>query len=623
MNSDDFFRELTRSPGHAALSSSDLEDLAKRASSMFLTQDTPLTEAVVKIAQECRGISSEQVKRVVEMANQNTFQQLFEKNAGDRNVHFDIADPNDVLRILNTGASAPVVKVASQDYASRPADSRHKEIAADLALCAAFGVYPQATPAMDKTAVIDPARGQAALQLFARNEQAAKAQKKVIETLMQPPPVAPPPSPEQLGIEGMTGGGQPPPKPMSGLPGMGNMGMPSMPKMGAAEGKSSKREQAAALVGLPFAGAGLGAGLGGLGALYRNMPVGPAAKRMAAGGAMVGGAAAGLVGLGALLNKADPTGKSIEAIGALLPAVATTAGMVAEVGRADRAYGEIGKGKRAFAEIIKTAGDMPPFLEQDRPEKVKDIYSALKRDHPEYSAGKKARIASSKAKEAMAYIKTGQPDADLVGNDLEEYVSTDAIKTAARENEVQYPEAHPFGDLVRAHQWLTKQAEDLRSAIEENDFHLKEAYADLAHRTTQHVLEGGDMGEIVHLLSGMGSEDQVKEAMQHVIPELERRLPPWQFTNLEAGLISYEMEKGASVRAGNPDHPIASAFAGVIKLSKDAETLKVAEDGVSAEVNQATDTIRQAIPNANKAGPPAPVGPTGPMSGPTGPMSGL
>ena len=40
--------------------------------------------------------------------------------------------------------------------------------------------------------------------------------------------------------------------------------------------------------------------------------------------------------------------------------------------------------------------DMPDFVDQDRPAKVKEIYKALKRDHPEYSAGKKARIASSK-----------------------------------------------------------------------------------------------------------------------------------------------------------------------------------------------------------------------------------
>jgi len=50
--------------------------------------------------------------------------------------------------------------------------------------------------------------------------------------------------------------------------------------------------------------------------------------------------------------------------------------------------------------VAKTAADMPPFLSQDRPEKVKEIYRALKREHPEYSAGKKARIANAMGKEA-------------------------------------------------------------------------------------------------------------------------------------------------------------------------------------------------------------------------------
>jgi hypothetical protein len=42
--------------------------------------------------------------------------------------------------------------------------------------------------------------------------------------------------------------------------------------------------------------------------------------------------------------------------------------------------------------------DMPSFTEQDRPEKVKDIYRALKRDHPEMSAEMKARIAAKQGK---------------------------------------------------------------------------------------------------------------------------------------------------------------------------------------------------------------------------------
>lgn len=39
--------------------------------------------------------------------------------------------------------------------------------------------------------------------------------------------------------------------------------------------------------------------------------------------------------------------------------------------------------------------DLPSFTDQDRPKKVKEIYRALKRDHPDWPAGKKARIASA------------------------------------------------------------------------------------------------------------------------------------------------------------------------------------------------------------------------------------
>ena len=54
-------------------------------------------------------------------------------------------------------------------------------------------------------------------------------------------------------------------------------------------------------------------------------------------------------------------------------------------------YGE--KAKAILEKISKK--DMPAFTDQDRPAKVKEIYLALKRDHPGWPAGKKARIAES------------------------------------------------------------------------------------------------------------------------------------------------------------------------------------------------------------------------------------
>lgn len=44
--------------------------------------------------------------------------------------------------------------------------------------------------------------------------------------------------------------------------------------------------------------------------------------------------------------------------------------------------------------IEKVARNVPSFTKQERPESVKRIYRALKREHPEMPAAMKARIAA-------------------------------------------------------------------------------------------------------------------------------------------------------------------------------------------------------------------------------------
>lgn len=56
------------------------------------------------------------------------------------------------------------------------------------------------------------------------------------------------------------------------------------------------------------------------------------------------------------------------------------------------------KKKKKEAEMKTAKKDMPHFTEQDRPEKVKDIYRALKREHPGMPAEMKARIAARQGK---------------------------------------------------------------------------------------------------------------------------------------------------------------------------------------------------------------------------------
>lgn len=58
-------------------------------------------------------------------------------------------------------------------------------------------------------------------------------------------------------------------------------------------------------------------------------------------------------------------------------------------------------------EIEKLGKKMPHFTDQDRPKKVKDIFRALKREHPGMKAEKKARIAAKFGKPGVQ--KQGPP----------------------------------------------------------------------------------------------------------------------------------------------------------------------------------------------------------------------
>lgn len=149
----DFMFDLARHNTFASLSASDLEGLGKRASQLFLSMNVPLNEAVIKLAREHPGISQEQVKRVVEFANTETFQRLFEKQAGDKNIEFKIADPQEVLRAVNASAGPQYVKVAAAEYAKDPVKTAqvNLDVLADLRMMEVFGVQPS-TEILEKVA---------------------------------------------------------------------------------------------------------------------------------------------------------------------------------------------------------------------------------------------------------------------------------------------------------------------------------------------------------------------------------------------------------------------------------------------------------------------------------------
>lgn len=121
----------------------------------------------------------------------------------------------------------------------------------------------------------------------------------------------------------------------------------------------------------------------------------PKSEDYAKGVATVGGAAAS----GAAMTRFLPMGSDFAKKHPILRG-ALYAGGLSTGGLGTRAAVDAYRNEKYKQSLNKTAADMPPFLRQDRPEKVKEIYRALKREHPEYSAGKKARIANAMGKEA-------------------------------------------------------------------------------------------------------------------------------------------------------------------------------------------------------------------------------
>lgn len=147
----DEFSFFSNASSYAKLSSDDLKSLGKEAALDFLQEGIPLNDAVVKVAQRYPSISTHQVRRVVEFANQEAFANLFEKQAGDKNVDFDIADPAEVLHIINSGVRPVEVSAFPEEYASCPIKMASYDVESDLTLCREFGVEVT-SPAMRKVA---------------------------------------------------------------------------------------------------------------------------------------------------------------------------------------------------------------------------------------------------------------------------------------------------------------------------------------------------------------------------------------------------------------------------------------------------------------------------------------
>ncbi len=93
-----------------------LRALAKHACAAHLESGVPLSEAVINVLRNEHGLGSEHVRRVVEFANNDVFQAIFEKTSGDhRFIDFNggPADPSVVLKELRMSTAEIPVRANS------------------------------------------------------------------------------------------------------------------------------------------------------------------------------------------------------------------------------------------------------------------------------------------------------------------------------------------------------------------------------------------------------------------------------------------------------------------------------------------------------------------------------
>lgn len=129
---DPFAQLLTQSSG-SNVAPETLEMLGRQASQLFQGKGIPLNQAITQVTANHPELGNEHIKRIVEFANQVTFQEMF-ANSEDKNIHFEVADPGVVLRDLKDGGSPA--------HSGKPLNSGHDFMASpqtsDPALNQAF-----------------------------------------------------------------------------------------------------------------------------------------------------------------------------------------------------------------------------------------------------------------------------------------------------------------------------------------------------------------------------------------------------------------------------------------------------------------------------------------------------
>lgn len=519
---DDMPFGLNQQSTYACLSAGDLDSLGKRAALCYLEHGLPLNDAVVKVAKECPSISTHQIKRVVEFANNHTFSRMFEKQAGDKNIEFPVADPSVVLKELDNGARPSRVETCS-DYGSDPVKVAHSDVEHDAILMEAFG-YDFTTPGSERTAITTLEKTASGLTVVDRVlVDAPKAESpvdRILKTGMAPMVMAP-------------SQGAPPAETTT----QQHPEITHRSNIRAMDRRIEIEKKKQELISMQ-------------------------SKGMQAQGDM-GGAPEG----------SAPPPAAPPAEGAPPPAEAGPAPEGAPPGGEGAVPAE---GQPPMAGPPMPPAGPPPGLPGGKP----------------FPMEEQRKMSSALTKQAMNYAKASRPKSDLVLSDLQLGVSLDRIKEASGRSGYEWD--NPHRELFEAKQKLARMKDDLERSCGHNHELHKEASSRFHDAVVDHMLSGGNIGEVAHAMGHVhGSDVGSVGALGVVVSGLKKH--GFDLTKLQADAIVYEMDKSASARSINPDHPLVQSYADLHKIAQNQVVLDRSLSKLKSKYAEAEELVGKVI----------------------------
>ena len=231
-------------------------------------------------------------------------------------------------------------------------------------------------------------------------------------------------------------------------------------------------------------------------------------------------------------------------------------------------------------------------MPQDQGAAPPDMGQEQEQMPPDYAFGPQMKVSSAHRlmDEAIGLSKTASPLASLVVEDLRLATDFERIKKATADRG-RYPEANPYGDIFRLKQKLAALTEDALHAKDKNEMLLKEAEDAWVYQVKQHLLGGGDIGEVAHVIETVDSRD---ERVKYATALLSKMLNNSRFdgARMTAQSLVYEMEKGASHRVLNPDNPLVQSYGALTKVADGQDTLAHAYRDLQEQLTEVETLIK-------------------------------